>query len=109
MLTFDNSLVSRASQVIVLTMGQTAYFGPAGDSLAHFTSLGHEPKGMVNPADYLLEVCASSLLPEELRWRGINGIHVDQKRQDGQSAVMWCPGSCAKTPMSHIVGRGGTT
>lgn len=37
-------------------MGQTAYFGPAADSLAHFANLGYEPKGMVNPADYLLEV-----------------------------------------------------
>lgn len=46
----------RVRQVILLTMGQTAYFGPAVDSLAHFASLGHEPKGMINPADYLLEV-----------------------------------------------------
>lgn len=38
-------------------MGQTAYFGPAIDSLAHFVKLGHVPDGMVNPADYLLEVC----------------------------------------------------
>ena len=40
-----------------MTMGQTAYFGPAAESLAHFANLGYEPKGMVNPADYLLEVC----------------------------------------------------
>ncbi|CAM9216387.1 unnamed protein product [Ectocarpus sp. 12 AP-2014] len=43
-------------QVILLTMGQTAYFGPASDSLDHFARLGHEPKGLVNPADYLLEI-----------------------------------------------------
>ncbi|CAN0131811.1 unnamed protein product, partial [Ectocarpus fasciculatus] len=43
-------------QVILLTMGQTAYFGPAVDGLDHFASLGHEPKGLVNPADYLLEI-----------------------------------------------------
>lgn len=36
-------------------MGQTAYFGPAGDSLGYFARQGHEPEGMVNPADYLLE------------------------------------------------------
>ncbi|CBJ33450.1 conserved unknown protein [Ectocarpus siliculosus] len=42
--------------VILLTMGQTAYFGPASDSLDHFARLGHEPKGLVNPADYLLEI-----------------------------------------------------
>ena len=42
-------------------MGQTAYFGPAKDSLAHFASLGHEPEGLVNPADYLLEVCTLPL------------------------------------------------
>eukprot|EP00752_Nemacystus_decipiens_P009950 g8873.t1 len=46
-------------QVILLTMGQTAYFGPARDSLAHFASLGHEPMGLVNPADYLLEITNS--------------------------------------------------
>lgn len=49
------------NQVILLTMGQTAYFGPAKDSLAHFASLGHEPEGLVNPADYLLEVCTLPL------------------------------------------------
>lgn len=37
-------------------MGQTAYFGPAIDSLEHFALLGHRPDGLVNPADYLLEV-----------------------------------------------------
>ncbi|CAN0437423.1 unnamed protein product, partial [Ectocarpus sp. 12 AP-2014] len=46
-------------QVILLTMGQTAYFGPAVDSLDHFARLGHEPKGLVNPADYLLEITNS--------------------------------------------------
>ncbi|CAM9446521.1 unnamed protein product [Ectocarpus sp. 4 AP-2014] len=46
-------------QVILLTMGQTAYFGPAVDSLDHFASLGHEPQGLVNPADYLLEITNS--------------------------------------------------
>ena len=40
-------------------MGQTAYFGPAIDSLEHFALLGHRPDGLVNPADYLLEVRAS--------------------------------------------------
>ena len=70
MLTFDNSLVPRASQVIVLTMGQTAYFGPAVDSLAHFASLGYEPKGMINPADYILEVCVPSSFPGERKPTG---------------------------------------
>lgn len=46
----------RLSQVILMTMGQTAYFGSAADSLGHFARLGHEPTGLVNPADYLLEV-----------------------------------------------------
>ena len=44
-------------------MGQTAYFGPAKDSLAHFASLGHEPVGLVNPADYLLEVTLHCVPP----------------------------------------------
>ncbi|CAN0478910.1 unnamed protein product, partial [Scytosiphon promiscuus] len=43
-------------QVILLTMGQTAYFGPAVDSLEHFARLGQSPIGLVNPADFLLEV-----------------------------------------------------
>ncbi|CAM9583250.1 unnamed protein product, partial [Ectocarpus sp. 13 AM-2016] len=46
-------------QVMLLTMGQTAYFGPAVDSLDHFARLGHEPEGLVNPADYLLEITNS--------------------------------------------------
>ena len=48
--------LSGLGQVIFLTMGQTAYFGPAIDSLEHFALLGHRPDGLVNPADYLLEV-----------------------------------------------------
>ena len=50
---------SRLSQVILMTMGQTAYFGSAADSLGHFAKLGLEPAGLVNPADYLLEVSVS--------------------------------------------------
>ncbi|CAN0041029.1 unnamed protein product [Ectocarpus sp. 12 AP-2014] len=46
-------------QVMLMTMGQTAYFGPAVGSLDHFARLGHEPKGLVNPADYLLEITNS--------------------------------------------------
>lgn len=41
---------------MLLAMGQTAYFGPASDSLEHFARLGFKPDGLVNPADYLLEV-----------------------------------------------------
>ncbi|CAN0395195.1 unnamed protein product, partial [Hapterophycus canaliculatus] len=40
-------------------MGQTAYFGPAVKSLKHFRRLGHKPAGLVNPADYLLEITNS--------------------------------------------------
>ncbi|CAN0100436.1 unnamed protein product [Scytosiphon promiscuus] len=46
-------------QVILLTMGRTAYFGPAVDGLEHFRRLGHEPTGLVNPAEYLLEITNS--------------------------------------------------
>ncbi|CAM9549652.1 unnamed protein product [Pylaiella littoralis] len=46
-------------QVILLTMGQTAYFGPAVGSLEHFAKFGHVPVGLVNPADYLLEITNS--------------------------------------------------
>ncbi|CAN0277096.1 unnamed protein product, partial [Scytosiphon promiscuus] len=38
-------------QVMLLAMGQTAYFGPASDSLEHFARLGFKPDGLVNPAD----------------------------------------------------------
>eukprot|EP00904_Undaria_pinnatifida_P002690 jgi/Undpi1/12421/HiC_scaffold_5.g02093.m1 len=56
-------------QVILLTMGQTAYFGPADHSLAHFANLGHEPKGMVNPADYLLEITNADFSDREaVQW-----------------------------------------
>lgn len=39
-----------------MTMGQTAYFGPAIDSLGHFARLGYTPVGLFNPADFLAEV-----------------------------------------------------
>lgn len=46
-----------ASQVLLLAMGQTAFFGPATESLGHFSSLGYLYKpGLISPADYLLEV-----------------------------------------------------
>lgn len=50
-------------------MGQTAYFGPAQDSLGHFSRLGHEPVGLVNPADYLLEVLPSTFQLRRRRFR----------------------------------------
>ncbi|CAN0443751.1 unnamed protein product [Pylaiella littoralis] len=53
-------------QVILLTMGQTAYFGPAVDSLDHFAKLGHTPVGLVNPADYLLEITNSDFSDAKL-------------------------------------------
>ncbi|CAM9408971.1 unnamed protein product, partial [Phaeothamnion confervicola] len=43
-------------KVMLLTMGRTAYFGPAAAALPHFAALGRVPDGMVNPADYLLEI-----------------------------------------------------
>ena len=49
------------SQVMLLAMGQTAFFGPASESLDYFAGLGHKPDGLVNPADYLLEVRLSGL------------------------------------------------
>lgn len=47
-----------AGQVLLLAMGQTAFFGPAIESLEHFSSLGYlyKPYSSVNPADHLLEV-----------------------------------------------------
>lgn len=43
-------------KVLLLTMGQQAYFGPVQGSLPHFAELGYFPRGMMNPAEYLLEV-----------------------------------------------------
>ncbi|CAM9490513.1 unnamed protein product [Choristocarpus tenellus] len=45
--------------VILLTMGQTAFFGPASEALQYFAGLGLKPTGLVNPADYLLEITNS--------------------------------------------------
>ncbi|CAN0151348.1 unnamed protein product, partial [Pylaiella littoralis] len=46
-------------QVILLSTGRTMYFGPAVDSLEHFARLGYKPVGLVNPADYLIEITNS--------------------------------------------------
>lgn len=54
-----------------MTMGQAAYFGSAADSLGHFARLGLEPTGLMNPADYLLEVHISSDQKENSTRRSI--------------------------------------
>lgn len=53
-----NAAFRRSRQVILLSTGRTMYFGPAVDSLEHFARLGYKPVGLVNPADYLIEVYA---------------------------------------------------
>lgn len=48
LLLFDN--------VLLLTQGQTVYYGPPGNSVRYFRSLGSPPPPMMSPAEYMLEL-----------------------------------------------------
>ena len=48
LLLFDN--------VLLLSEGQTAYYGPPGASIDYFTSKGYSPPPMMSPAEFMLEL-----------------------------------------------------
>jgi hypothetical protein len=48
LLLFDN--------VLLLSEGQTAYYGPPGASIDYFTSKGYSPPPMLSPAEFMLEL-----------------------------------------------------
>jgi ABC-type multidrug transport system ATPase subunit len=48
LLLFDN--------VLLLSQGQTVYYGPPTQTLNYFSSLGHSPPAMMSPAEFMLEL-----------------------------------------------------
>jgi ABC-type multidrug transport system ATPase subunit len=48
LLLFDN--------VLLLSEGRTAYYGPPGDSPEYFTSKGYTAPAMMSPAEFMLEL-----------------------------------------------------
>lgn len=48
LLLFDN--------VLLLSQGQTVYYGPPTQILSYFSSLGHSPPQMMSPAEFMLEL-----------------------------------------------------
>jgi ABC-type multidrug transport system ATPase subunit len=48
LLLFDN--------ILLLSEGQTVYYGPPGDSISYFESQGYPPSPMMSPAEFMLEL-----------------------------------------------------
>ena len=46
-----------AWQVLVLSMGRVAYFGPQAGLLTHFSRLGHDCGQHVNVSEFVRELC----------------------------------------------------
>jgi hypothetical protein len=44
------------TQLLVLSSGRTAFFGPASHALEHFTSLGYPCPPRTNPAEFILDL-----------------------------------------------------
>ena len=48
LLLFDN--------ILLLSSGQTVYYGPPANSMRYFRTLGHPPPPMLSPAEFMLEL-----------------------------------------------------
>jgi len=59
LLLFDN--------VLLLSEGQMAYFGPPGDSIRYFKSLGYPEPQLMSPAEFMLELSNTDFIREEDR------------------------------------------
>ena len=59
LLLFDN--------VLLLSEGQMAYFGPPGDSIRYFKSLGYPEPQLMSPAEFMLELANTDFVREEER------------------------------------------
>ena len=45
--------------VLLLSEGNTVYYGPPGDSIRYFESQGYPPSPLMSPAEYMLELTNS--------------------------------------------------
>src|SRR5271155_2920187 len=59
LLLFDN--------VLLLSEGQMAYFGPPGDSIRYFKSLGYQEPRLMSPAEFMLELSNTDFVRQEER------------------------------------------
>jgi len=59
LLLFDN--------VLLLSEGQMAYFGPPGDSIRYFKSLGYPEPQLMSPAEFMLELANTDFVAEDQR------------------------------------------
>jgi ABC-type multidrug transport system ATPase subunit len=59
LLLFDN--------VLLLTEGQTAYYGPPGDSIRYFKSLGYPDPTLMSPAEFMLELTNTDFIEVDQR------------------------------------------
>jgi len=59
LLLFDN--------VLLLSEGQMAYFGPPGDSIRYFKSLGYLEPQLMSPAEFMLELCNTDFVRQDER------------------------------------------
>jgi len=58
-LLFDN--------VLLLSQGQTVYYGPPAQSLSYLSSLGHSPPTMMSPPEFMLELTNVDFMRSEGR------------------------------------------
>ena len=54
-----SNIFSLFTQLLVLSKGQTAYFGKTSEVVAHFEQLGHRLPLQTNPADWIMDLVTS--------------------------------------------------
>jgi len=74
LLLFDN--------VLLLSEGQMAYFGPPGDSIRYFKSLGYPEPQLMSPAEFMASSETRSSLKRKTRFPLITTAHVKRFRLD---------------------------
>ena len=52
-------------KVLLLAEGRCLYFGPGREAMDYFASLGFSPRFLVNPADFILDLCNGKLKSRE--------------------------------------------
>ena len=61
-------------QLLLLSAGQVAYFGPASAALSHFEGLGLICPNQTNPADFLLDILATQHVTD-----GVDGVEAEEE------------------------------
>lgn len=78
------------NRLLLLSMGRTAYFGPASGVVQHFAALGNELPPAMNPADYVLELVNSDFRSQDdvVKLLDAWGAEEETQGQEGEEAVV---------------------